>query len=176
METNYQMTRSQLESLTEINKNRLQKGEKAYLIDEKKILFWTGEEWLEHNVNGGLNLNLNLYEFNKTLISQLPILEDFTEAIEIIQNILYGHENEHFMLLCKDISYYTVFYKTEEIFCDFETFGEAVIACAEDIGKVISIDYIEDQNAIEIWVRTEQNENLCMYLFNCESMFVSFGG
>ena len=59
---------------------------------------------------------------------------------------------------------------------NFETFGEAVITCAEAIGKVISVDYIEDQNAVEIWVRTEQNENLCMYLFNCESMFVSFGG
>lgn len=174
METNYQMTRSQLDILTEINKTHLNKNEIVYLIDEKKFLFWTGEEWSEYKANGGLNLNL--YEFNKTLVSQIPVLEDFTEAIEIIQNILYGHENEHFMLLCKDISYYTVFYKTEKIFCNFETFGEAVITCAEDIGKVISVDYIEDQNAVEIWVRTEQNENLCMYLFNCESMFVSFGG
>lgn len=174
METNYQMTRSQLDILTEINKTHLNKNEIVYVVDEKKFYFWTGDEWSEYKANGGLNLNL--YEFNKTLISQLPVLEDFTEAVEIIQNILYGHENEHFMLLCKDISYYTVFYKTEGIFCNFETFGEAVITCAEDIGKVISVDYIEDQNAVEIWVRTEQNENLCMYLFNCESMFVSFGG
>lgn len=174
METNYQMTRSQLDILTEINKTHLNKNEIVYLIDEKKFLFWTGEEWSEYKANGGLNLNL--YEFNKTLVSQIPVLEDFTEAVEIIQNILCGHENEHFMLLCKDISYYTVFYKTEEIFCNFETFGKAVITCAEDIGKIVSVDYIEDQNAVEIWVRTEQNENLCMYLFNCESMFVSFGG
>ena len=174
METNYQMTRSQLESLTEINKNRLNKNEIVYVIDEEKFLFWTGDEWSEYKANGGLNLNL--YEFNKTLVSQLPILEDFTEAVKIIQNILLGRENEHFMLLCKDISYYTIFYKAEENVCNFKTFGEAVITCAEDIGKVISVDYIEDQNAVEIWVRTEQNENLCMYLFNCEKMFVSFGG
>ena len=124
METNYQMTRSQLESLTEINKNRLNKNEIVYVIDEDKFLFWTGDEWSEYKTNGGLNLNL--YEFNKTLIAQIPILEDFTEAIKMIQNILLGYENEHFMLLCKDISYYTIFYKTEETLCHFKSFGEDI--------------------------------------------------
>ena len=86
METNYQMTRSQLDILTEINKTHLNKNEIVYVVDEKKFYFWTGEEWSEYKANGGLNLNL--YEFNKTLISQLPVLEDFTEAVEIIMNIL----------------------------------------------------------------------------------------
>jgi hypothetical protein len=79
------------------------------------------------------------------------------------------------MLLCKDISYYTIFENENTKACDFGTLGHAVLECVQDVGKIISADLTEDQGAIEIWVRTPEEDNLCMYLFNCEGLVVSFG-
>lgn len=79
------------------------------------------------------------------------------------------------MLLCKELSYYTIFQKTEDVFTHFSTFGEAVLTCAQDIGNIISVDYMENTNTIEIWVRTKDNEdNVCMVLFDCKDFIVTY--
>jgi hypothetical protein len=79
------------------------------------------------------------------------------------------------MLLCKELSYYTFFQKTEDTLTHFFSFGEAVLTCAQDIGNIISVDYMENTNTIEIWVRTKNNEdNVCMVLFDCKDFIVTY--
>lgn len=91
---------------------------------------------------------MDLYSLNKQLVNQLPDIKDFTESIEIINKFARKNSNKHYMLLCKDISYYTVF---ERLLGLTETIGEAVIACLNDIGTSIkSIEEVE--GAIECWV------------------------
>jgi hypothetical protein len=79
------------------------------------------------------------------------------------------------MLLCKDVSYYTIFCDCPDIYNEFTNLGDAVITCIqESLGDIVSIDKM-DTGEIEIWWRSGE-ENCCAYLFNCEQMFVQFGG
>lgn len=79
------------------------------------------------------------------------------------------------MLLCKDISYYTIFQRTDDLFVHFSSFGEAVLTCASDIGKIVTVDYMEETKTVEIWVRKhDTQENLCMILFDCHDFIVTY--
>jgi hypothetical protein len=165
-----------LPSYTQRAKNRLQQGEVVYLTDIDEYRIWQGEEWiaLPKTVNTeNSNITMTAYDLNKQLMSQMPILEDWTQAEATINE--YATGNKDFMLLCKDISYYTIFQQTNSNFINFETLGEAVLTCAEDIGKIVSVDFMEETNTIEIWVRTPENDNLCMCFFECSSFIVTYG-
>ena len=140
-------------------------------------MIYKNNEWTDIVVKspeGGVSMTL--YELAKTAVSQMPILEDLTDSHSIIKHFFEAEENaEHFLLLCKEISYYTIF-KQVDYGYDFKTLSEAVITCAQDIGEIVDINYTEEQGNVEIWVRTPKNEDLCMLLFNCESFIVTFGG
>jgi hypothetical protein len=107
---------------------------------------------------------MNIYDLNKQLISQCPCLdkEQMCDAKDTINDYGKNTNNKYYMLLCKDISYYTLFN------IDFETsaledFGSVVLDCATDIGAIKAVDQVEE--AIEIWVHPEGGEPLVMYLF-----------
>ena len=120
-----------------------------------------------------------MYDLNKSIVSQLPIKETYAELSQERNLINEFHKvinSETYMLLCKDISYYTIFNSRKNRVSDFGTLGHAVIECAQDVGKIVSADLIEDNSAIDIWVRTAEDDNLCMYLFDCKSLTVTFGG
>jgi hypothetical protein len=77
------------------------------------------------------------------------------------------------MLLCKDISYYTIF-KQDFSTREFSNLGEAVITCIEEsLGNIVTTN--TEDGAIEIWFRAKESDDVyCMYLFNCESMIVRY--
>lgn len=170
-----QFTRPLLDSYTNRAKNRLQDGEMIYLTDEETYLVWMNKEWvsLPKKVEGqNQGFSMTTYDLNKSLIAQMPVLEDLTEACAVIDR--YADDNENFLLLCKDISYYTIFEKTGGTFVHFDTLGEAVLTCASDIGKIITVDFMEETNTIEIWVRTPEDDNLCMCFFECSGFMVYY--
>ena len=120
---------------------------------------------------------LSLYELNKNIIANLPLkttIDEMTEMRQTIDDFCETLATTNFMLLCRDISYFTVFQK-QKIRPEFGTLGCAVLECAQDVGKIICTDLTEAHDAIEIWVRTENNDNLCMYLFDCDKMIVTYG-
>ena len=78
------------------------------------------------------------------------------------------------MLLCKDISYYTIFTYEGNKMANYETLGAAVLDCLQNVGQLVCADITEDGNAVEIWVRTE-DDNICMYLFKCADLMVTYG-
>lgn len=168
-----QFTRPLLESYTNRARNRLQEGEMIYLTDENIYCVWKDNTWmpLPQRVEGQ-GLTMTAYDLNKTIIAQMPVMEDWTEACAVIDE--YATGNENFLLLCKDISYYTIFEKTNGAFVHFETLGEAVLTCASDIGKIITVDFMEETNTIEIWVRTPEDDNLCMCFFECSGFMVYY--
>ena len=160
--------------------NHFRKGEMICLTDENKILIYDGEEFKEVRAKEtGEGVSISLYDLNKSIVSQLPIKETYAELSQERNLINEFHKvinSETYMLLCKDISYYTIFNSRKNRVSDFVTLGHAVIECAQDVGKIVSADLIEDNSAIEIWVRTAEDDNLCMYLFDCKSLTVTFGG
>ena len=99
------------------------------------------------------------------IISQLSKL---TEAElfdkDLLINTLHAKfNNEFYMLYGKEISYFTLF----RIF-DSIRFGNEVIDCLNNVGDIKAIDFTEPEDAIEIWVETEDGPT-CLYLFPYDS-------
>lgn len=123
---------------------------------------------------------MTIYEYNQSLMANenpLPA-EILSQKIkEVIydytfKNIGNNCEQTHFMLLCKDINYYTIFNYIE----GEEALSSAFLDCIKNVGEVLSIELNTENNTPEIWVRTPNGDNLCMYYFNCENLVVPFGG
>jgi hypothetical protein len=92
-----QFTRPLLDSYTNRAKNRLQDGEMIYLTDEETYLVWMNKEWisLPKKVEGqNQGFSMTAYDLNKSLIAQMPVLEDWTEACAVIDR--YADDNENF--------------------------------------------------------------------------------
>ena len=117
---------------------------------------------------------MSLYDLNKYIISQLPKLEDLTAAIDLINEFDKCVDSEYYMLLCRDISYYTIFNHFINNDNEFSNLGEAVLTCAQEIGELVSVELTADKGAIEIWAKTNE-DSLCMYLFNCANLIVNWG-
>lgn len=116
------------------------------------------------------NLQMNLYDLNKQIISQLPSLTE--EQQDVAQNIIGDYiadlDQEFYMLLGRDINYYTLFQTVKggnegEV---LSTAVEEVWACADYLGEIKSVEETDD-GAVEIWVqaREEGSEPMAMYLF-----------
>lgn len=115
----------------------------------------------ETKVNG--NFAMSLYDLNKQIVMQQADLDEAGRqtAIALIND--YVKSDKFFMLLGKEIGYYTVFMR-EPIAITNETIGEAVIDCLNSIGTIKSIDKLENNDAIEIWV-VKENEPTVLYFF-----------
>ena len=116
----------------------------------------------ETKVSG--NLQMNLYDLNKQIISQMPALDEdgIDLALMTIAAYIKNTGNKYYMLLCKDINYYTLFNISTTITEPYAC--EEVLACACDLGVPKSIE-VNDNDAVEIWVQDEQGEAMVMYLF-----------
>lgn len=109
------------------------------------------------------NIQMNLYDLNKQIISQLADFneEDLKNSKEIITEYLQKQGNKFYMLLCRDINYYTLFNISTG--SNLPAAADEVIECAKTIGTIKSVD-TNDNGAIEIWAQGEE-ESLVMYLF-----------
>lgn len=115
--------------------------------------------------NNILDTGLSLYDLNKQLIEQLPDYseENITAAITLIDDFIKEVNSEFYMLLNKDINYYTIFNVVD--FVSEPICSEEIMACIKELGIIKSIDKTEDGQAIEIWIK--QNDNISvMYLFD----------
>ena len=115
------------------------------------------------------NIKIDLYDVNKQIIAQLPVLENLDEKIVLINNLHNQFGNQYYMLYGKEISYFTLFKIIQPIY-----FGNEVISCLNYIGKIKAIDFTEAQDAIEIWVE-DSNGPTCLYLFPYDNGVVQVG-
>lgn len=114
----------------------------------------------KQKVNG--SLNMSMYELNKCVVRQLPSMteEQLAAAGDLIDS--FQKENKYFMLLGRDLDYYTIFQTKENM---EETMGEAVIDCLSNLGDIKAIDLTAEEQTIEIWI-TQNDEAYVLYLFN----------
>jgi hypothetical protein len=131
-------------------------------------LIWKDNQWMTINMESS-GINVGLYDMNKQIIAQLPILTDLEEKDYIISNLHAKFNNFYYMLYGKEISYFTLF----EI-VDSKYFGNEVIECLKNIGTIKAIDFTEAQDAIEIWIENE-NGPTCLYLFPYDNGVVRVG-
>lgn len=118
---------------------------------------------------------MNLYDLNKTLINQLSPLtkeEIFNKEKEFI-NLHKRFANKHYMLLCKEYGYYTVF--EEERIIMNKPFSDIVIEIIIELGDIYSIESTENGDAVEVWIKPEEEEMpLVFYLFPYDTGVVKF--
>ena len=119
---------------------------------------------------------MNLYELNKTLVNQLSPLakeEIFNKEKEFI-SLRKRFANKHYMLLCKEYGYYTVF-EEEQIIMN-KPFSDTVIEIITELGEIYSIEPTEYDDAVEIWIKPNDEEMpMAFYLFPYDTGVVKFG-
>lgn len=130
-----------------------EENELAYVEDIKKVYCWTAEKgWQPVDIENK-GLELNLYEINKNIIGQLkPLTRDklFDKFNIIFSFFTSTHPNTHYMLLCREYNYYTIF---EPATSATEDFTDAVLGIAADLGEVYAIE--EAESALEFWIKPE---------------------
>lgn len=127
-------------------------GQEVYSQADDAIFRWDPiEGWQKVEINGGLNMSL--YDINKQVISQLPVLteEQLQEKRQLINTYCANTTSTFYMLLCRDINYYTVFCRDINGENDI---GKEVLLCGTDLGLIKAIDLNED-DVIEVWVECQ---------------------
>lgn len=141
-------------------------GQKAFSPETKKLYTFHDGAW--EMVTGDVNVGMTMYDLNKQIISQMPILDE--GALDIarskIVDYLIQTGCEYYMMLCRELNYYTVF----QVVLNHSSLPHAmneVIACADYLGDIKSIEWEEDKGAIEIWITERENdkETYVIYLF-----------
>lgn len=134
-----------------------------------EFMVYHDDAWQVIKMEGG-GVEMGIYDMNKQIISQLPILEDFDKAMDDIQTLYETYHNKYFMLYGKEISYFTVFKIIEP-----QYLGEDVLECCLNVGLVKAMDLTEAGDAVEIWVQPQDGEPTCLYLFPYDSGIVQVG-
>lgn len=148
-------------------------GQVAIASDTNETYIYGKDGWqLFNDVKvEGKGLNMSLYNLNQSIIAQMHNIIDFTDSIMLINEFNETVKNKYYMLYAKDISYFTVFHM--EKYGEFINLGDAVVECLNSIGKVKSIDYTANKDAIEIWIQQQEDEPICAYFFPYDTGIVT---
>lgn len=138
-------------------------GQKAFSPQTKKLYCFTNGEW--KLLEGDINLGMTIYDLNKQVISQMGVLEGTAreEAHLRITDMAACSNNIYFMLLCREMNYYTLF-KLDKDNSGLCNIASEVFDCVEDIGAIKSVEDV-DGGAIEIWAHPIDGDPVAMYLF-----------
>ena len=134
-------------------------GEIALVLDEQAMYRYSEEikDWIIVPKDESLDSGLTLYDLNKMIIAQTP---ELTEA-EIqkkkigINEYIKTTQNQVYMLLFKDISYYTVFIGN---FANRQPMEQEVIECLQYLGTIKAIDIDTETGMIECWIHQQGAE------------------
>ena len=123
-----------------------------------------------------VDMGLNVYEFNKNIMKQLPPIEDLNGVREIL--IQYLHETpakQYLMMLCREKNDYTVFnFKGSRTNNQFD---QDVIECMENRGyRIINCEITDGSAAIELWVKEpgQMEDADLYYIFPADEMVITY--
>lgn len=143
-------------------------GQLGYSSETSRLYKWSAaaSEW--QLVDGDINLGMTTYDLNKQIIAQMGIFEkeDLQKASLELDSYVKRFDYNYYMLLCRDINYYTIFYvyKGLVVPSNLSSFSSEVLDCAQDIGAIKSIEPAPG-DAYEIWVHPVDGDPVAMYLF-----------
>lgn len=126
-------------------------------------------------VNNEASPSIDLYTMNQNIINQLPVYtdEDMDRAEDTIHDWIYnGHRANYYMLLCKELSYYTLFHSVDNCLIEEDFIRELWDVCSY-LGPIHDIS-IDDNDAIAIWAEWEDTGVHCFYLFPYDKGVVEF--
>ena len=163
----------QVETLEEVLEPRA--GQTVWCSTEDKVYrFDPVEGWQAiENDETASSIGMNMYDINKQIIAQLPAIDEENMAAvkrEIIRKYCNQQKAEYYMLLCRDINYYTVF-RIDLKLAD-ETIEDVLVECANCIGAIKSIGFTEDEQAIELWMTNEEDTYVAYFFPYDEGVIV----
>ena len=125
-----------------------------------------------------VDMNLTVYDYNKNIMKQWPIIEG--EGLDNVKQELRNYlENtpaeQYLMMLCREKNDYTLFnfYDT----WDDAQFADDVIECFANRGLgIVNSEIIDDGVAMEIWVKQpgQMEEADLYYIFPADSMVIEY--
>lgn len=135
-------------------------NEIAYVEDEKQYYQYDGNEWKIQESNS----SMDLYTVNKQIVTQLPTynFEQRMDARELIHDITFDDNKKYFMLLCREIGYYTLFVRDQGA---KDSMNTVLFECLDSLGAIKSIDLTNDKTALEIWLVINGQAHV-FYYFN----------
>lgn len=142
-------------------------GQTVWCSDEDKVYRYDAVEGWQHIPDEQeTQMAMNIYDVNKQIINQLPPLvgESLIEKKILVRNFILNTKNKYYMLLCRDINYYTLF--ALDIYENTDERLENIMLdeCITQLGDIKSIEVTEDGGAIEIWY-TAHDDSYVMYFF-----------
>ena len=139
-------------------------GQMSYSPETGRMYQWVDAESNWKLIDGDVNLGMTEYDLNKQIVGQLPVLEGegLETARSTVKTFVEEINQEYYMLLCRELNYYTVFQMMNE---SENNIVDEVIACSDYIGYIKSIERLD--GAVEVWVTERDNdkETYVMYFF-----------
>jgi len=126
------------------------------------------------------DISMSIYDLNKQIVSQLDGLskEEKMKLPKDMKDFLASINNTYYMLICKDLSYYTLLKRTGNSINGnmLETIRELL----RDHGRLITYSFSENKDCIEFWVKvnvpTEEEPNkrdiFCFLFFGYDAALV----
>jgi hypothetical protein len=138
-----------------------EEGELCYVHNEKKMFKCVNGEWESVEAPKG-ELNMNVYDMNKSIVAQLPDIskKDLEAGKKKINQV--ASNGRYFMLLCNELKYYTVFNIIPE---GEEKIEDVLLECIDCFGATIKSIDDTPEGALEIWI-VKDKEAYAMYFFN----------
>lgn len=133
---------------------------------------------IKNKIKGEGNINMSLYEINKNIIAQLPAYDE-PKLKKLQEHInewkMTYFEQKFYMLLCRDINYYTLFYFDPNKFNEFKSLGEAVVNVLSESGFTIHEEEVDNTNGhVEIWAKND-TDTYAFMLFAYGEGVVKYG-
>ena len=122
------------------------------------------------------HMNLgSVYDYNKSVYDNFQPLDRIMLNLgqNLVSHFIEDTKNKYYMLLNKENADYTIF--TVDYIKPAKRKSAAKILideCIHNRGQAIDINLTEDKAAIEIWLRNEENENLCYYFFPYDAAII----
>ena len=149
----------------------------AYYIWDEQNNNWT-------EIDNDATLSFSIYDMNKQIISQLPSLTPEEIKEKLAESVSkFNEKDKAYMLLFKDMEYYTlfisdfIFARRKDTFYYNENLSDSIAECLIDIAQEIKvIDECAMPGLLEIWIKNYNDEIVCGYLFPYDRGIIAFGG
>lgn len=109
--------------------------------------------------------SISLYEMNQQIMSQQPVLDpiEFNTALNEI-GVWFNKGVRYFMLLCHEDKNFTLFNIDLHNPTAYAEAAKELGECLVNRGLVLSIEYDNNSNAFEIWIKDDESVKV-YYLF-----------
>ena len=122
-----------------------------------------------------VDMGLNVYEFNKNIMKQWPVIEDLATVEQTIWNYWENAPfDSYLMLLCREKNDYTLFNFNGN---DAGNFAKDIFECFEnrEVG-IVNMEIVDNGFAMEIWVKApgQMEEADLYYIFPADEMVIEY--